>query len=200
MYNIQYHIVFGKETNICLLHEMLASWVASQRELIDIERECESAMLEDKISTLSAKECQTSGLSILNLEIESISHALFGRCSVVLQRMDKKLIQNAFKVGDEVTLYNPKLSNGRIASKRGSSSKSNDKPSPEDSATVFGIVSKTLLYKVTIIVDEIDDNKFDAPLRLDIRPSQKTFNKMIETVSISTVATHMKHKFIETFH
>ncbi len=149
---------------------MLGNWVKQQKTLIDLERDSEIAQLTDKITSLGAKECQNEGLSILNLEIDGTRSAMFGRCCIILQKMDKKQIQSSFKVGDEVNLYNPKLK----------TTTSND---DNDNGTIFGLISKVTNYKIEMVVEDFDENCFDAPLRLDLRSNQKTHNKMIEALS-----------------
>ncbi len=151
-----------------LIVTMLGTWVKQQKVLIDLERESEIAQLTDKITSLGAKDCQNEGLSILNLEIDGTRSAMFGRCCIVLQKMDKKQIQSTFKVGDEVNLYNPKL---KTTSTDG------------DNGAVFGLISKVTHFKIEMVVEDFDENNFDAPLRMDLRSNQKTHNKMIEAIS-----------------
>eukprot|EP01038_Epipyxis_sp_PR26KG_P014390 gene14390-19315_t len=155
---------------------MLKNWVKEQQELIDLEHESESAQLGEKISFYSGKECQLMGLSLLNLDIDGISTALFGRVHITLMRIDRGPIVNSFKVGDEVSLYNPKIKS-TIAK-------------DDDSATVDGLVSRVSSSKITIVVDEFDDHKFDPPLRLDMRASQRTHDKMKQALSSLVDSKH----------
>jgi superfamily I DNA and/or RNA helicase len=148
---------------------MLEAWAKNQSDLIDLERDAEQSMLSDKITSQSAKACQSEGLSLLNLEIDSTKTALFGRCCISLQRQDKGQILQSFKVGDEVSLYNPKHKQDAESS-RVSLEKNN--------AIVMGLIGKITKFKVEIVVDEFDDNLFEAPLRLDLRSSQKTHTSM----------------------
>ena len=92
---------------------MLEEWIAKQHRLIDLEKGEETAQLQDKMNTLSGKQCQSSGLSLLHLEVDAVRSALFGRCCVSLHKLDKGTMQQCFKVGDEVSLYNPKLASRR---------------------------------------------------------------------------------------
>jgi hypothetical protein len=54
-------------------------WLSLQRELLDIERAEEVAQVQDKLGTLSAADCETQGLSILQLQVQSMKTSLFGR-------------------------------------------------------------------------------------------------------------------------
>lgn len=149
---------------------MLEDWIKNQSQLIDWERDAEVGLLTDRISSLSAKVCQSEGLSLLNLEVESSRTALFGRCCVSLQRLDKGQILQCFKVGDEVCLYNPKL-------------RGNAKADAADNYTVMGLISKVAQNKVDIVVDEFDDHLFEPPLRMDLRSNQKTHLTMKNALS-----------------
>ena len=77
-----------------------------------------------------------------------------------LHKLDKSTMQQCFKVGDEVSLYNPKLA-------------SSCSTSDGDQYVLFGLVSKMSHNTIEIIVDE-----FDPPLRMDLRSSQKTPSTM----------------------
>lgn len=160
---------------------MIANWVKSQKALIDLERECEIAQLSTKISSLGAKECQNEGLSILNLEVEGTKTAMFGRCCVILQKIGGKQIESSFKVGDEVVLFNPKLRTSSATDANGSSL---------DNGSVFGLVAKVSNFIIEIVVEEFDDNQFDAPLRMDLRSNQKTHIKMMEALSTLENSDH----------
>lgn len=140
----------------------VSKWVERQNQLLDLEREAETSLLEEKISSLSARECQKEGFSLLNLNIEGTSSAMFGRCAIALSKLGGAKLDSSFKVGDEVVLYNPKL--------RGTSE--------NDDATVWGLVSKVTFKTITIVVDDFDQSYFDPPLRMDLRPNNKTYEKM----------------------
>ena len=160
---------------------MIANWVKTQKSLIDLEKECEVAQLSTKISSLGAKECQNEGLSILNLEVDGTRSAMFGRCCVILQKMGGKQLESSFKVGDEVLLFNPKLRTSSTVDTTGTSL---------DNGSVFGLVSKVSNFKIEIVVDEFDDNQFEAPLRMDLRSNQKTHLKMIEALTSLETSDH----------
>jgi len=161
---------------------MLEEWIKDQNQLIDWERDAEVGMLTDRISSLSAKSCQSEGLSLLNLEVESTRTVLFGRTSLGLQRSDKGQIQQCFKVGDEVSLYNPKM-------------KASASSSDEDKYVLFGLISKVTSHKVEMVVDEFDDHLFDAPLRLDLRSNQKTHTTMKDALS-EIARVGMNHRLV----
>ena len=142
----------------------LNQWIESQNELLDWEREEETGQLTDKISSLSAKACQSEGFSLLNLEVDSTRSALFGRCCLTIQKADKSQLLQSFKVGDEVSLYNPKLS------------------SSQENAVLFGLIGKVTPFKIEMIVDDFDDHLFEPPLRMDLRSSTKTHTSMKEAL------------------
>jgi hypothetical protein len=148
---------------------LLEEWIAKQHRLIDLEKREETAQLQDKMSTLSAKQCQSSGLSLLHLEVDAVRSALFGRCCVSLHKLGKGTIEQCFKVGDEVSLYNPKLAS--ISNSDG------------DQNVLFGLVSKMSHNTIEIIVDEFDEHRFDPPLRMDLRSSQKTHSTMQQALN-----------------
>jgi hypothetical protein len=156
---------------------MLTKWLKLQNVLLDLECETEISQLTEKISSLSPKECQNVGLSILNLQIDESKSAMFGRCSISLRKTDKSPIQSSFKVGDEVCLYNSKL-------------KSQKKTEDVMDYVIDGLVSRVSMNSIQIIVEEFDDNNFESPLRLDIRTSQKTHLKMKEALSQLEKSSH----------
>jgi ATP-dependent RNA/DNA helicase IGHMBP2 len=151
------------------MERALGQWIDDQTALLDLEREEEVGQLTDRISSLPAKTCQSEGLSLLNLEVDSYPTVLFGRCCITLQRVDKQQIVQSFKVGDEVSLYNPKLV--------GNGSKANE------DALLSGLVGRIAQYKVEMIVDEYDEHLFDPPLRMDLRSSQKTHATMKSAIA-----------------
>jgi hypothetical protein len=145
----------------------LAAWIRTQKQLLQIERETEIAQLSEKIASLSAVECQDAGLSLLHMQIDNVSSGLFGRVVVTLSRQDKKPLPKSFKVGDEVSLYCPKSKHSSEA----------------EGDAVMGIVSKTTQAMVDIVVDEIDENEYPAPVRLDLRASEQTFKQYMKALS-----------------
>ena len=86
------------------MSHMISTWCQKQRELLQLERQEEIDQLTIKLETLSARECEKAGISILSLVIEEISISLYGRTCLSLRRKDKKLLPNhSLKVGDEAS-------------------------------------------------------------------------------------------------
>lgn len=137
----------------------VSDWTATQRTLLSFERESEKNELTDKINSLSAKDCESAGLSLLSMSITAITSALFGRCSMSLMRSNKKLLLRTFKVGDEVVIYCPKLKN------------------TPDFFSVDGIVVKLFPESIEVVCDEVDEGVFDGPIRIDMRANDSTHQK-----------------------
>ncbi len=148
-------------------------WVQRQRELLELEKGEEMAMLQSKLSSLSAKECEEEGLSILSLNVVDISTALYGRSCYTIERIvhsskskteNKNFPAHSFKVGDEAILYSPK-----------------HRSTPQaDSSNVTGIISKVTKTSIELIVSEgkDDDVVLEPPLRLDMLANEATHNKI----------------------
>ena len=84
------------------MSHLISSWCRKQRDLLLLERQEEIDQLNTKLETLSARECEKVGLSILSLVVEEISISLYGRTCLCVQRKDKKVLPNhSLKVGDE---------------------------------------------------------------------------------------------------
>ena len=183
-------------------------WTAKQRSLVQLERDADNHQLREKMSMMSAKACEAAGLSLLSLSIDSCTTGLFGRTTVTLVRSDgKPFPSRAFKVGyvqpliptsleifitisnapplpltlsihcihidrDEVSIYSPKLKNTQ---KKQSSTEEED-----DDEIVTGIVSKVQSSLLVVICDEIDASTYDDSIRVDIRASEHTYNKLHE--------------------
>lgn len=80
----------------------ISSWTRKQRELLELESEEERLHLTSKLQSLTAKDCEKAGISILSLVIEEITTSLYGRTSLLLMRKDKRILPNhSLKVGDE---------------------------------------------------------------------------------------------------
>ena len=141
--------------------DTVSTWTEAQRELLQFERDCEISSITEKIKSLSAKECEDAGLSLLHMVISSTSSALFGRCRLSMERSNGQQLIRTFKVGDEVVLYCPKLMN-----------------TPE-SIKVDGIVTKLHKTSIEIICDEVDEQNFDRSIRIDIRFNDSTHQKYL---------------------
>jgi ATP-dependent RNA/DNA helicase IGHMBP2 len=147
-------------------------WTKHQRELLEFERECEKSELTDKIGSLSAKECEDAGLSLLSMAVGSSSTALFGRCCLTMVRSNNQMLLKTFKVGDEVVMYCPKL-----------------KHTPEYFA-VEGIVAKLLPASIDIICDEVDGSLFDESIRIDLRANDGTHKKYLKVLDDLEGSSH----------
>jgi hypothetical protein len=161
----------------------LAEWIESQQALLQLEKQEEELQLASKLASLTARECEEAGISILHLEIDNIATSLFGRTTVTVKPARQGQLLKAaggagnnnsyintkqgsklsMKVGDEVRLYNPKLMG----------------TADEDTAVVNGVISKVINWEISIVCDEVlDENSLSAPLRLDLRSNDYTFRKM----------------------
>ncbi|RYH30489.1 hypothetical protein EON65_04965 [archaeon] len=147
--------------------DRLSSWIQRQHDLLALELKEEEAQLNDKIQSLSGKNCELEGLSLLNLEVLNTQSELFGRCSVVLQKIGKHPLSSGFKVGDEVNLFSPKL-------------KSNN--NNDESSDLYGIVKHVTQQTIQVVIDEYSNFLNETPLRLDKRSSLTTHSKMTETL------------------
>ena len=155
---------------------MLSSWIENQKSCLKLELNEEISQLKDKISQLSARECEKQGLSLLHLNILNIKNSLFGRFSISLEsnRIKNKIIDRVcFKVGDEVVLYST-----RKVSKQNNDNTLND---DEDlSSSINGIVSKVSNETLEIVTDQSPEEVFlGPPLRIDLRSNEYTHNKMV---------------------
>ena len=143
----------------------VSEWTKLQRNLLDLERESEKLQLSEKIESLSAKDCEAAGLSLLSLSIQSVTAALFGRNCISLARSDSKELLKSFKVGDEVVMYCPKLRN-----------------TPEF-VMINCIVSKLLPASIELICDEVDESIMDRSIRVDARANDSTHNKYLSVLN-----------------
>jgi ATP-dependent RNA/DNA helicase IGHMBP2 len=147
-------------------------WTKHQRELLEFERECEKSELTDKIGSLSAKECEDAGLSLLSMAVGSSSTALFGRCCLTMVRSNNQLLLKTFKVGDEVVMYCPKLKH------------------TTEYFAVEGIVAKLLPASIDIICDEVDETLFDESIRIDLRANDGTHKKYLKVLDDLEESSH----------
>ena len=150
----------------------MEGWIRKQRELLELESQAESVLLSDKIQSLTGKQCESEGLSILNLDVSEVKNALFGRCCLVLEKIAKLPLHVGFKVGDEVSLVS-------MNSEKSSTSKKDENEVVE----IFGLVKSCNQQFIEIVVDDYDDTMLEAPYRLNLRPSMKTHEKMMDALS-----------------
>ena len=61
-------------------------FVTKSKELLRLEQEGERDAIQGQLRSLSAKECENEGLSLLSLELDQIRTGLYGRNVVCLRR------------------------------------------------------------------------------------------------------------------
>ena len=140
-------------------------WTAQQKKLLALEHESEKMQLADKIVSLTAKDCEDAGLSLLSMSIESVTTALFGRSCLSLIRSNSREVLKSFKVGDEVVIYCPKLRH------------------TAEFTEVECVVSKLLPTSLQVICDEIDESIFDNSIRVDARANDSTYRKYLNVLN-----------------
>jgi hypothetical protein len=144
------------------------NWTDKLKQLLQLEVEEEAAVLADRITSLSGKMCEQEGLAIINLETIEIQTALFGRCNITMQKIGKLPIPNGLRVGDEVHIISPR----------------------PDSEPLFGLIKRISPATVEIIIEEYDNALDETPLRINLHPSAKTHEKMIEALSYLSEHSH----------
>ena len=143
----------------------MLNWIEKQRELLNQERATERDQLNDRINSLTAKECSDLGITLLHLEVESVRTGLYGRSCFCIQRRDKlEFPVHSFKVGDEVCLY---------------SSKQN---TAAEDTKINGIISKISSTIIEFVSEGGDDDILEYPLRLDMLSSEATHKKMVSAL------------------
>lgn len=146
-------------------------WVSSQRQLLAAEKQAEIEQLIQKLNDLSGSDCEKQGISLLSLVIDEIRTSLFGRCCITVKRMDgQPLHKSSMKVGDEVTLYVPKLKH----------------TNEEEKSYIDGVIIKTANNYIDIVCSDDEDvnfTLFQPPLRLNLRASEQTHKKMMEALN-----------------
>lgn len=153
---------------------MLHQWLALQEELLLLEQSSEDEFTQ--LHSLSARDCQRMGLSLLGLEVTGSRTVAFGRVCVSLGLRDKRPMACPFKPGDEV----------RLSGNMHGSSSIDD----SNSSSGLGIVSKMGHSSVDVILEDFDENNYSLPLRLDIRPSRRTYQKMQQALDALRKSDH----------
>ena len=165
----------------------VSGWVENEKKLLALEFKYESEQLADKISHLSAKECEKLGLSLLALKIVAVKSSLFGRFSISLEsnRLKNKVIERfSFKPGDEVILRSleRKPNDRNTTSSVGKSFSSGD----SETISLNGVVSKVYQSVIEIVSESSPEEiglPIDSPcLRMDLRTNEYTHRKMIEAL------------------
>lgn len=128
----------------------------------------EAAQVSEKLTSLGGKACEAEGLSMLNLEMIGVETTLYGYCNVEFQKIGKIPLPAGMKVGDEVDIVS-----GR-----------------PDSEPVFGLIKKLTPLTVTVVIQEYDDQVAEVPIRLNLHPSMKTHEKMVEALDFLQAHPH----------
>jgi hypothetical protein len=148
----------------------MEKFVEKTRELLKCDYEEEVAEIRSRIQSESPEKCEILGLSILNLEISSISTSLFGRISVELRYPSKKLLPSTFRVGDEVCLLYTPLE-------------------PDSNGSVDGIVTKSSAEMIEVTVESIEGlESSTSTIRINKRASDVTYKKLcaaLDSLSIN---------------
>jgi hypothetical protein len=133
----------------------METWVENQRKLLQLERNAEMDEAVEKISQLSAKECEDLGVSLLSLVVDHTSTGLYGRSVVTLCNESRPILPaHTFKPGDVVVLKQ------RNATKH--STKGDDCPQSEEPT---GIVSKVQDGTISVAFDKLENEvRFSAIL------------------------------------
>jgi hypothetical protein len=141
------------------------SWVEQRRRLLSLEHDEEILQLTQKLQHLTAQQCQNEGISLLSLTIDSSSISLFGRTTFILTKMDKSPFPpHSFRVGDEATLYSPRLQHTVSA----------------DVSTCQGVITKVSFKTIEMVTEAADGMELIYPLRLDLSASESTHRKLLK--------------------
>lgn len=137
--------------------------MSDRRHLLALEQDEERQQLQQKLSQLTAQECQDEGISLLSVEAAESWTSLFGRTTILVRRIDKAPLPNhSFRVGDEVTIYSPALRQTELA----------------ESSRCSGVVSKVTQTSIEMVTDPAEELDLVLPLRLDMSVSEATNKKL----------------------
>jgi superfamily I DNA and/or RNA helicase len=146
-------------------------YTRQQRHLLSLEHDEEKAGLADKLSSLSAQDCEKEGLSLLGVELDAVKIGLYGRSVFTVKLTRERVSKNTFKVGDEIKLYAPKLLN----------------TTNEDTTKVIGVLLKTSgdgSMDIAVQGDGEEPNesllRASSPLRMDLLANDATHTKMVK--------------------
>lgn len=161
----------------------MEEWIDKQKLLLALESSAEKEQLAEKIQSLSAKECEKQGLSLLHLKLLGTRTALFGRFSISLESdrvKNKVLDQVSFKAGDEVILYSSRTSRSVNSNPTSGGKPSNSSDGADASASsITGVVSKVNNAMIEIVTEQTpEDVSLESPLRMDLRSNDYTHKKM----------------------
>lgn len=167
-------------------------YIEKIQQLLLVEHETEVVELQNQIRSQSPAQCEVLGLSILNLDIESISTALFGRIAVDLRSMNGKILPSSFKVGDEVQLLGSTKTSHIL-----SHSKSADKETSSDGAQMInGIITKATGMSIVVTIEMSEEvDQLTPPIRLNRRASDVTYKKLCS--SLQHILTRRDHPLVQ---
>jgi hypothetical protein len=138
-------------------------WLEGRRRLLKLEQDEERKQLLEKLNSLTPRQCEDAGLSLLALDVAETWTSLFGRTAMLVSRADKApLPTHSLRVGDEVSLYSPKLQHTEHA----------------DTSRCSGVVSKVTQSGIELVTSPSDELDLIPPLRLDLSVSEATNRKL----------------------
>jgi len=172
----------------------MEEWIGKQKLLLGLESIAEKEQLAEKIQSLSAKDCEKQGLSLLHLQLIGTKTSLFGRFSITLESSrvkNKVLDQVSFKAGDEIVLYSSRQK-GRSTHSTTSKSNGNLDNNPDTNADfITGVVSKVNHSIIELVTEQTpEDISLESPLRMDLRSNDYTHKKMIGILDELGKSTH----------
>lgn len=170
----------------------MEEWIEKQKSLLGLESIAEKEQLAEKIQSLSAKECEKQGLSLLHLQLVGTKTSLFGRFSITLESnrvKNKVLDQVSFKAGDEVVLYSSRKS--RSSQQTNTNTKANGIDNNKDENIITGVVSKVNHAIIEIVTEQTpEDVSLESPLRMDLRSNDYTHKKMVDILDELSKSSH----------
>ena len=160
----------------------MEEWIVKQKLLLGLESIAEKEQLAEKIQSLSAKECEKQGLSLLNLQLLGTKTSLFGRYSITLESSrvkNKVLDQVSFKAGDEVLLYSSRRGRSTATTSK-SNGPDNNNSTDASISSITGVVSKVNHSIIELVTEQTpEDVSLESPLRMDLRSNDYTHKKMV---------------------
>lgn len=142
-------------------------WISKRQKLLALERDEERKQLQEKLQHLSPQACAECGISLLSIEVSESFTSLFGRTTFVIKRLDDAPFPaHSFRVGDEATLFSPKLRHTEF----------------EDSSTCHGVISKVSYSTIDLVCDSSEGADFVQPLRLDMSTSESNNRKLTDVL------------------
>lgn len=176
-------------SNYRLPENDLDEWCRSQRRLLKMEHDEEVEVITTQLTSMSAKECETAGISVLSLMVASTSTGLRGRVRVTLQKLHGgPLPATSIKVGDEVRVSSPGYrTHMQTLLKNASSSSSIDRRMRETAEGIRGVVSKVTSANIDILIEADDAEEMPemtSPVRLDLVSNDATYVKLCNAINL----------------